>query len=923
MILAGHHGPELTAVVVLCLALGVGALTRWIAKKTRVPYTVAMMLLGIGAGIALQEWGEHIHLLHSLRDGSIVSSDLIVFVFLPALVFESAFALDVHAFRKDLGFVLLLAGPALLVATAATAALMMGVTSLEVCGSWNWSWSAALVFGTLVSATDPVAVVAVLREVGAPKRLGLLIEGESLLNDGTAIVVFHVLLGLLISGGAFDLGHSTLELLRVAGGGVLVGLLLGALTAAWLGRTFDDPLVEATLTVALAYAAMVVAEGVLHVSGVLALVVSGLYLAGPGRTRISPPVAHFLHELWEMVAYVANTVIFFLVGFVIAANLHLARWSTIVVILLCFGGLVVIRALLIFGFRPLGNRLGKTMSERPVDTRMALVMAWGGLRGAVSLALALVISREEALDEALRAQVLSVTAGVVLLTILVSGSTTGALLKKLGLIRVGPAEALAEARGRERVLQKLRERVDDADADPALATIPWGGVRRDIDGRRLQAIAEVEAATEAYEAADDGERLAALWRRAITVERRTLRHDHADGTLSAAALQRLERELDNHLDRVELGDLDPPESRLDARGFADALEALGRRLGFAFGRYAMHRQAIRYDLARTIVHACEKVRAMLAEVHADDPERADVVDAAYARYQAEAQQRFDDMRTYLPEVALAIEKRLARRMALGFERAAIRKVRGEGVMSDEAAARSDARVKAKLKALHFSPTRATLPETAELCRETALFADLDDETIAELAELTVEQTFAPGETIFAEGDRGDSMYVVARGTVEISRGGHVLAQLGHGQILGEMALLHGEPRNASAMAVTAVLVGRIARRPFERLLETRPEVEERVWARMGRRVLDNWLRARDEADDVRRWRVRKASVSVLEGVWTVPPGGALVLSGEVGHDGEAFGGGSWLRPGWMVNAAEPCRVIALPGTLEVNDDEDV
>jgi len=888
MILAGHHGPELTAVVVLCLALGVGAATRWLAKKTRVPYTVAMMLLGVAGGIALQESGDVGATLESLRDGSIVSSDLIVFVFLPALIFESAFAIDVHAFRKDLGFVLLLAMPALIAATALTAGLMLGLTGLGIGGeAWEWSVPAALVFGALVSATDPVAVVAVLREVGAPKRLGLLIEGESLLNDGTAIVVFHVLLAVLI-GGDFDLGHGVVELVRVAGGGVLVGLLLGSFAAAWLGRTFDDPVVEITLTVALAYAAMVVAEGVLHVSGVLALVVAGLYLAGPARTRISPPVAHFLHQFWEMVAYVANTVIFFLVGFVIAANLHMASWSTVAIVLLAFLGLVAIRFLLVFGFRPLGNALG-AMRDRPVDGASALVMAWGGLRGAVSLALALVVSREESLDSALRAQILSVTAGVVLLTILVSGSTTGALLKKLGLTRVGPAEALANARIDEEVLVEVEERVDAAQT--RLRTIRWRDVRDDLHVRLAAAQRRHATAAEAYEAADAEERLAGLWRRALAVERRTLRHAHQAGTLGAGALRQLEREIDLHLDRLELGDLTPPASRLTSEAAAArVLEALGRRLGFGFGRLAMNRQALRYDLARSVVDTAGRVRAMLKTVRADDEEGAATLDAVYARWEREAKRRVEELRVHLPEVAQAIEARLARRIALGFEAAAYREKRREGLLTEDAAARAQASVKRRLSRLYFAPTRAALPETAEVCRETPLFADLDEETVEELAQLTLEQAFASGDTIFREGDKGDAMYVVARGVVEIRRDGEILALLGGGEILGEMALLNDAPRNADAVAATPLVLGRITRRDVARLLDERPELCDRIWTAMGRRLLDDHLRPR--TSDAERTRlVHEATVVSVEGEAKVR---GVVLDGELRVDDRIAECGAWV-----------------------------
>ena len=183
---------------------------------------------------------------------------MILFVFLPALVFESAYAVDQHALYKERGAVLTLAGPALLLSTA----LIGGAMYLLTWGAWQWPITAALVFGALISATDPVAVVAILREVNAPKRLGVLIEGESLFNDGTAIVVFMVLIDLLGNPrSVFSLGGTLMDFVFVVVGGVLVGLFLGVTISWWMARTFNDPLVEIAHTVVVAYLAMLVAEG--------------------------------------------------------------------------------------------------------------------------------------------------------------------------------------------------------------------------------------------------------------------------------------------------------------------------------------------------------------------------------------------------------------------------------------------------------------------------------------------------------------------------------------------------------------------------------------------------------------------------------------------------------------------------------------
>ena len=216
--LVAMHGKEVTIVVLICFTLALGALLRLAATRFRFPYTLAVLAAGIAAGFFVPDEGsghEPSILATVFAEGTALSPDLIIFVFLPALVFEAAFGLKVHAFRKNVGAVMVLAVPGLVLSVVATGALAVGLTA----GSWQWGWTAALVFGALISATDPVAVVAILRECGAPKRLGVLIEGESLLNDGTAIVVFHVLIGVLIAGGwdNVGIGHTVLDFAIVYG----------------------------------------------------------------------------------------------------------------------------------------------------------------------------------------------------------------------------------------------------------------------------------------------------------------------------------------------------------------------------------------------------------------------------------------------------------------------------------------------------------------------------------------------------------------------------------------------------------------------------------------------------------------------------------------------------------------------------------
>ncbi len=564
-----HHETELTVVVIAASALAIGALMRLVSARTKFPYTIGMLLVGIGLGVLLEHLAgmhgaaEHVadaahgegghatpSLIEMFAQGSAISPHLIIMVFLPALIFESAYAIDVHTFRNNVGAVIILAVPALVVATLVTAAAMVGITA----PFWGWGWPAALVFGALISATDPVAVVAILRELGVSKRLGVLIEGESLLNDGSAIVVFTVLLGMLTDPHAgFSVGASLVQFARVVAGGIAVGLVLALVLSKWIEKLFNDPLSEITLTLVLAYAAMIIAEGFLHVSGVMAVVVAGLWMGGVGKTQISPEVSHFLHRFWETLGYIANTLIFFLVGLVIATQIERASLSDGVVVLVAYVAIMLIRLGLVYACQPLADRLSDGVS-----TADSAVMTWGGLRGAVSLALALVISQESAIDPELRRQIVFATAGVVLLTILVNGTTIGKLLARLGYDKPPLSEEIATLTARAYALERVREQIGEVSRSRDLRACSWGEVEERLQRRFVRLTDEIERAQGALGRAPAEERAAGYWRRVLGLERQAYWQAFGQGTLGGATVQRLMRELDRQLDRIAAGDLTPP-----------------------------------------------------------------------------------------------------------------------------------------------------------------------------------------------------------------------------------------------------------------------------------------------------------------------------------------------------------------------------
>jgi len=436
------HGGDMSPLFFLIIALLIGAGTRHFLKKSPLPYTVSLLLIGLilGALTRLGYFGEW-HILGLKLNASFLSDSvnwagkidphLILYIFLPTLIFEAAFAMDVHTFKKSAANAFILAVPGIIVALILTALIVLGIKALGI-GLTTWTWSIALLFGTVISATDPVAVVSLLKELGASKKLGTLVEGESMLNDGTAIVIFMVLL-LGITGTASD-ASPIVEFFRVAVGGTLVGLVVGYIIIAWVKKVFNDALVEITVIVAAAYMTFYIAEHFLHVSGVLGLVSLGLLMASVGRTRISPEVEHFLHEFWELFAFIANTLIFLIVGVVISNNIVFTA-NDFIILLILYVGIHVVRAIVITLFFPVMKKAGYGLSRKN-----AYVLWWGALRGAIGLALALIVAGEESINSQIRDQFLFYTAGIVTLTLVVNATTIKALLNMLGLTRIPPAK---------------------------------------------------------------------------------------------------------------------------------------------------------------------------------------------------------------------------------------------------------------------------------------------------------------------------------------------------------------------------------------------------------------------------------------------------------------------------------------------------
>ena len=338
-------------------ALLVGALLKLLLKKSKFPYTVGLFCFGLLVGV-LFRYGllpEAGLLERAVYQAGNINPDMLLYVFLPVLIFSAAYELDLHTFRKTFVNSCILAIPGVVVSMGLAALLMMGIAAVvPEFGGWNWTF--ALMFGALISATDPVAVVALLKELNTSKRFSTLVDGESLLNDGTGIVLFMLFFGAF-SGEAPLCSSPFLEFLVVAGGGALLGYMLAVLTIFFITRLKGDEMVQNSVIILSAYLTFILAQGYLKLSGVIALVAFGLEMTYHGKLRFSPKANEFTEKFWDLASFIANTLVFIIVGIIIAVQVKLS-WVSLAVTVGVYFGVNLIRTAVVFLFYPLMKRCG-------------------------------------------------------------------------------------------------------------------------------------------------------------------------------------------------------------------------------------------------------------------------------------------------------------------------------------------------------------------------------------------------------------------------------------------------------------------------------------------------------------------------------------------------------------------------------------
>ncbi len=821
----------IVSAVIASLFLVIGA-AEPLAARLRLPFSVILAILGILIGSAAifflrTELTDALNPVAEAILGLPIRSDVFLYVFLPTLLFQATLGMNLRRMLDDWVPIMVLAVVAVVVATLIVGYALSWASTLPL--------AACLLIGAIVSTTDPSAVVTIFRSISAPRRLSRIIEGESLLNDAAAIALFGLFMGYVM------LGVPDPELYDALGqfpvlivGGALTGWLAARL-AVWIMALFSaHELAMISVSVALPYLAYIGSEQVVGASGVIAVVAAGLTLnlAGPGRL---PPQAWIsLGEVWDLLAHWAGALIFILAALLIPRLLEDVRVSDFALIGVVVVAALAARAIVLFGLLPLLTLMRISPHvERPYRT----AILWGGLRGAVTLALALAVTESLRVPVEVKRLVGILATGFTLFTLLVQGTTLRSVIGRLGLDRLSPID---EAMSRQVIavaLQTVREDVARTTEDYALTH----------EVVRSEAKAFGERLEKAIKATEDTEDI--LVRDRITLglialagfERDTILARVRERTISARMAEQTLLNADRLIERAGAEGRNgyqraARKSVAYGRGFR-AAGLLHNRLGISAP--LMRMTADRFELLLsqrlTLRDLDAFIKSRIRRIHGRRV--ADLLLELLARRIEMVETALDGLRLQYPGYAEELERRFIRRTALRLEEREYTAIREDGLIGTEVYTTLMQDLRARRAQAEDRPPLDVAVQRFTLVRQFPLFTDLDDKTVRQLGRALKTQYANAGSIVFRKEGAPKGVFFIASGAVELESAGQTW-RLGRGEMFGQIAILTKNTRRAEvrAIAPTTLLVLDVAR--FQSLLKRSAALQKAVRSSAEQRGLN-------------------------------------------------------------------------------------
>ena len=805
------------------------ALSEPLAARLRLPATVILAAIGIGIGAAAA-WFFRTEVTDALNPVALailnlpISSDLFIYIFLPVLIFQVSLTLNLRRLLDDWVPVLVLAVVAVIVATFIIGMALKPFTSLPLI--------ACLLIGAIVSTTDPSAVVSIFRATPAPQRLARIVEGESLLNDAAAISLTSV---FLVAVAARDvdanIGLALLQLPWLIASGAFVGWVFGRLSVQLMGWMNPWPLAQVSISFATPFATFLFTDQVVGASGVVAVVVAGMTVNFSAPGRISPPALAQLRDAWALIAYWAGGLIFVLAAILVPRVLEDLRLTDLGLIFVTVIAAFVARAVVLYGILPLLTAVGVSPK---VDSPYRLAILWGGLRGAVTLALALAVTENPAIFVETKRQVGIVATGFVLFTLLVQGTTLRWVISFLGLDRLSPLDRALSDQVVAVSLQEVRETVAETarEMDLTPAIVRDEAVRF---GERLNLA--VERADEARDILDKDRVTLGLLALAGH-ERDLILEAFQENLMSARLADRMLADADRLIEATLT------EGRAGYRAQARRALVPGRTLRAA--EWLHNRVRLKQPLARltedrfeSLVAHRQMLRALAGFIESrimriHSRRVAGLLHDLIKRRIEDTNREMDGLRTQFPGYAEELERRLIRRLVLQREEAEYDQMTADGLIGPELRLSLREQTAGARAALNARPRLDLRLQRSDIVRGFPLFSDLDADSLSQLAKQMKTVYAKPGDILMRKDDKPDRVWFIASGAVEAEQAGSRFL-LGRGEMFGQLSLLLRRSRRARVMAISHTTLLTLEESRFVELLRRAPQLCAAVQASAEKR----------------------------------------------------------------------------------------
>lgn len=809
--------------------LGTASLLMPAARRLSLPYTVLIAVFGAAVGALLAvmpDFGGGAARMAALLNETEMPSEALLYLFLPPLLFVAGLHIELSRLMDDIWPVLVLAIVAVIaccLAVGFSLAPFMAADGVSLIGGSEPEelLLLALLLGAVVAPTDTAAILSIFRDIGAPRRLSTIVEGESLFNDAASIALVVVLIAALGGDTSGGVGGAGLELVKQLGGGILLGIVMGRLTAFVTQAARGFVVAETTLTVMLAYLAFSVAQLVLGVSGIIAVVAAAVTFGTRARTRLTPGSWDALKALWGQLDFWATTLIFVFAAMTAPAVLGTLRWSDLAALGAVYGAALAARAAIVFGVFPVLTRLRLT---DPVSRGYRTVLAWGGVRGALTVVLALFVTEDRsvlATGEENARLILVLAFGFVLLTLFVNATTLRMLMRVLRLDKLDPRERMV----RDRVMALSRARVEEAVIAAA----------RDLGLERPAR--EAEAQTHDGLSPDEHVQVAliGLTNREAELSMQGLERGVIDRGIAEIMLAQAGRLADAIRTRGRAGYIEvAKQNHLPTRGFHFAMWVHRR---FGVSSLIAAEIAQRYELmlikGRLVVQLKEFAARELPQVVGQNAtgvvlglldDRAKAMAATVAAIEKQ-----------YPTYARSVRGLLVERLALSLEEAEYAVQRDQALISEEIYEDLEADRLRRVKAVRARPVLDLGLEITDMLGRVPLFAGLPESGLAAVAELLRPVLAVQNEAVIKTGTIGREMYFIVSGDVDVMtpRGP---VRLGPGAFFGEVALLTSRPRNADVVAASYCELLMLKKRDLDALMAAQPQLKVEIEARAAARA---------------------------------------------------------------------------------------